>query len=147
MYVEQDFVSFLSPSFPAFLSLFPLTCLSVPINYSSTSWHERRNHTDDEDDGGGGVVGDMEEGTEREAGAQGWGGVGKRWDVVSLSRGKANGSVIVRGAQLSMCLLCCGHTLAAYAEDNVIVGMNEADPDGSAQSTYREPTVGRWLRV
>lgn len=35
-------------SLPALLSLFPLTCLSVWINHSSASWHERRRHTDDE---------------------------------------------------------------------------------------------------
>lgn len=50
-----------------------------------------------------------------------------------------------------MCLLCCGHTLAAYAEDNVIVGMNEAAGPplwmGPVQSTHREPTVGHGLRV
>lgn len=69
---ERDFVSFLSPSFPALLSLFPWTCLSIWINYSSTSWHERCDHTDDEEDGG---VGDTEEETERKAGARGWGGL------------------------------------------------------------------------
>lgn len=82
------------PSFPALLSLFPWTCLSIWINYSSTSWHERCDHTDDEEDGG---VGDPEEGTERKAGARGWGGVGKRRDVVS--RGTASGPVIVGSAQ------------------------------------------------
>lgn len=47
-----------------------------------------------------------------------------------------------------MCLLCCGHTLAAYAEDNVIVGMNEAAGPGHIETVQWAVGSGsgaRWL--
>lgn len=70
---ERDLGSVLSPSFPALLSLFPWTCLSIGINYSSTSWHERRDRPDDEEDGGVGDGG-------RDGGEGRCTGMGRGWE-------------------------------------------------------------------
>ena len=39
-----------------------------------------------------------------------------------------------------MCLLCCGRTLAAYAVDNDIVGMNGAHRDHHSLHVFRRAT-------
>lgn len=107
--------------FPALLGRFPLTRLSLWINHSSTSWHERRSHADDE-----GLLGDSQE--ERKAGARGRGGA-------------PNGAGRVR-AHNNLCVYCVADThWLPMLRTMSLWGMNEAAAPVRVERAYSGPWV------